>query len=228
MSAKFSREDRLYILARALTDKELTPKSNLYASFIRGVSAANFSRTKEQSAEDAETLTLAYGKDQWNAILGATETTVEPEETPSNHDEETLTKEPPLFALKSLNHKPSEPVKTIQPKHTTEEAEYTEQTIAYQLYKLAQSDMFDGSGRIMLAEARNVLGDKSLSIKDILELWQKHYPAIHAEQRAGNIIKIYFQQRPRTQPIIIPQHPALTFTDNEDGIIDEPEIEEEE
>lgn len=216
MSEKFSRADRLYILAKALSDKHLTPDSPTYAGFIIGVSAANFYRDKTAALEDAETLTSAYKTDQWRSILGNTET-----ESPSLDTQCKVTPQTPtLNALKNFTLKTScIPVKTIPPKHVAESetAPYTQAMI---LLRLAMNDMFNGVGRLSLAQARDALDDRSLKIEDVLSFLRCNIRDVVFEPRPGNMIYCYINgknsvQAERKRRVIIPEIPPQLIAPKE-------------
>lgn len=102
MSEKFSRADRLYILAKTLSDKHLTPDSPTYAGFIIGVSAANFYRDKTAALEDAETLTSAYKTDKWHSIIYGAEGTDATTEAAAHTHSKVTPQTPTLNAIKHL------------------------------------------------------------------------------------------------------------------------------
>jgi len=200
MSEKFSRADRLYILAKALSDKHLTPDSPTYAGFIIGVSAANFYRDKTAALEDAETLTSAYRFDKWQSILNGDEQPL-PENTTTqvSTQQESYSITPTLFDLKTYTLKsPCTPINTIPKKHIYE-TEPTPKTQAQILLRLAENDMFNGVARISLAQARYELNDKSLQLNDVLQLMQRYLPSINFETRPGNIILCYIDGKDTTR-----------------------------
>lgn len=207
MSEKFSRADRLYILAKALTDKHLTPESNTYAGYIIGVSAANFYRNKEYALEDAETLTAAYHADKWQSILNA-----ETEQPTPNTTRTFSTNTPCLNTLKTFNlTAPCTPIKTVPHKHVAE-SETAPQTQARTLLRIAEDDMFNGAGRLSLTQARDVLDDKSLKVEDVLSFLRGNIKNVEFEPRPGNMIYCYLNgknmaQTNRRRHVIIPELP---------------------
>ena len=219
MSERFSRADRLYILAKALSDKHLTPDSGAYAGFIIGVSAANFYRTKEAALEDAETLTSAYKTDRWQSILGKTETENTPTETQSKIEPQT----PSLFDVKTFNLTgPCTPIKKLAPKpKAAEETEPAEYENALILLALARRDVFSGVGRVTLKQARYELEDKTLTIDDIKRLIDTQLPGIETEKRSGPSLAFYLEgknntKNKRAMKIIIPElAPELPAPKNE-------------
>jgi hypothetical protein len=224
-SNRFSREDRLFILATTLTQKQLTPDSNLYSGYIIGFSAANFSRNRDLATEDAETLTAAYRKDKWQGILGKPEETdtTEPAFTPQIFSP----KPPTLKALENLLKKPCVPIQTIAAKHTIEEAEYTPKTQAQALLRLAEHDNFNGANRLSLAQARDELADKSLQLKDVVMLLRENLADAEIETRPGNWIYIYPCGRNarrgirHIQPLasVFPMQPLIEQDDDSESLV---------
>ena len=203
MSQKFSREERLYILAKALTGKHITPDMNTYAGYIIGVSAANFYRTKEAALEDAETLTAAYKADQWRSIL-AEETT--PTETQPTY----CAVSPSLNEYKTFAPKtPCTPIKRIAPPNRTAEPEDTPFTQALRLLKLAEMNIWNGAGRVTLSEARYEFSDKTLTVQDMLRLFREHMPLLKVEQRAGNTVYVYMNEGLRCVKVVVPPAPPV-------------------
>ena len=212
MSEKFSRADRLYILAKALSDKHLTPDSPTYAGFIIGVSAANFYRDKTAALEDAETLTSAYKTDKWHSIIyGAIGTDGTIEAAAHTHSKVTP-QTPTLNALKTFTLKtPCVPVKTVPPKHVAE-SETAPYTQAMQLLRIAEGDMFNGVGRLSLAQARDALDDRSLKVEDVLSFLRCNIRDVVFEPRPHNMIYCYLNgkntvQANRSRRVIIPELP---------------------
>jgi hypothetical protein len=74
MTQKYSREDRLFVLATICKQRNITPASNLYKSLINKTCAANFMLPKPKVDELTKILTSAYHADRWRNLLGTEET----------------------------------------------------------------------------------------------------------------------------------------------------------
>lgn len=220
MSEKFSRADRLYILAKALSDKHLTPDSPTYAGFIIGVSAANFYRDKTAALEDAETLTSAYKTDKWHSIIYGVEGTGGTIETASTISSKVNAPTPTLFDVKTFTLKtPCVPVKTVPHKHVAE-SETAPYTQAMQLLRISENDMFNGVGRLSLAQARDALDDRSLKVEDVLSFLRCNIRGVLFEPRPGNMIYCYINgknsvQVERQRRVIIPEMPPQLIAPKE-------------
>jgi len=216
----YSRSNRLYILARALTDKHMTPDSSTYAGFIIGVSAANFYRDKDSALEDAETLTSAYKKDKWQCILTGTNTeapsTLETDKEAPCTSDKVEAKTPTLNTLKTFNLTgPCTPVKKLTPKpkpaQETAPAEH-EQSLC--LLALARRDVWCGVGRVTLAQARDQLENKTLTIDDVQRFIQRELPGIEVEKRSGPSLAFFLEgktvvQAKREAHKIVPDSPIV-------------------
>jgi len=202
MSQKYNRAERLYGLAEYCKRKQITPDSPNYVGVIISVCAANFFLSKESAEEHAATLRSAWIADRWEAI---THPVVE-EETSTSGPEEVSAKTPTLAALNNLWSKKSEPVKRIAPKNVIEGDE-APKTVAQRLIGIAKDNDFNGHGKLTLAEARFALGDRSLQLKDLVELLNQYAPELAVEQRPGNVLHLHFPKTAKRR--IIPAIPQL-------------------
>jgi hypothetical protein len=217
MSERFSRADRLYILAKALTDKHLTPDSNTYAGFIIGVSAANFYRDKTAALEDAETLTSAYKADKWQSILygvEGTDGTIEIEQAATETQGKVESNTPTLNTLKTFNLTgPCTPIKKLAPKpKPAQETEASEYEQALILLALARRNIWCGAGSITLSQARYELENKTLTIDDVKRLIDTQLPGIETEKRSGPSLAFFLEgkntvKNKRAIKIVIPETP---------------------
>lgn len=64
-------------------------------------------------------------------------------------------------------------------------------TLAQYIYNAAKKDMFNGKGRIIISDFRREMELPELSVKEIIEAFQQHYPQWKIEQRM-NVILIHF------------------------------------
>jgi hypothetical protein len=203
MSETYNRSDRLYALARGCQINNLTPNHTNYIGFILHFATSKLSMSKETARSYAEDLKTAYDADQWQTILSGSEIeTPAPSTTPQSEAET-----PSLNAYKTFTLTgPTEPIRHIAPKQVVE-TEDTPRTTAQILINLAHQNMWDGKGRITLAEARYELGDKTLLLKDIEALVNQYFPAVHIETRPGNLLLLYFNTKRavRAVNIIIPE-----------------------
>jgi hypothetical protein len=191
--SKFSRAEKLYVLSQICITNNITPTTPTYVGLIIRVCTSKFSMSKETAKTYADDLKSAYDADQWEGLAKA-HTEEDPAETDENATYTPRTFEPQtptLNALKPLTYKSTVPIKHIDHKQVLH-PEPAPQTIAQQLMYMAQQNDMSGVGRIRLAEARYDLDDKTLRAEDITRLLKQYYPKTDCEQRAGNIILVYF------------------------------------
>jgi len=201
MSQKYNRAERLYGLAEYCKRKQITPDSTIYVSTIIGVCAANFGLSKESAEEHAATLRSAWLADRWQAITHPDDEA----ETGRSGSEEVSAGTPTLSELKNLLSKKSEPVKRIAPKNVLE-GETAPRSVVQRLIGMAKDNDFNGVGKLVLAEVRFELGDKSLQIKDLIELLSQYAPEVCVDQRPGNVLYLHF---PKTKRRVVPAIPQL-------------------
>jgi hypothetical protein len=190
---KFSRADRLYILAQVCKQNNQTPDSPAYFGLITRVCASKFNLGKDAAKEHAETLSAAYRADKWEALTKS-ETELEQDLasnttatniTPQSHSVQAELK---LLAQSAM----PKPVQKIQTQQSEQQEVFTQKQQAQILHNLASQDTSDGIGRLILSTCRTELDNKHLSIQDIIALWRRHYPILDIEQRNGNILLIYW------------------------------------
>lgn len=209
MSTKYSRSDRLFILASACTQNGIEPNSTQYIPFIVGVCTSKLGVSGDAARELAADLRSAYLADKWQSILYGVEATdgvIETQEnTLSNFEPNT----PTLNTLKTFTLKqPCTPIKTVPPKHTeTRETETAPHTQAAILLRLAQNDMFNGVGRFTLKQARYELEEPSLQLIDVLKLMRENIKDATFEARPGNTIYCTLKKPARPAVKIIPELP---------------------
>jgi hypothetical protein len=193
LSNKYSRNDKLYILAKVCTDNFITPNSTNYMATIIRVATSKLLISNESAHEYATDLTSAYHADRWHTILYGNQTTDETTtETPVNTTDTFDTQTPTLNTLKICQGKTT-PVNHIESKHNAaQETDITPRDQAKIILELARKDIFNDIGRVSLAEVRYEFNDKTLRLTDIETLVTKHFPKIEVEQRPGNILAVYF------------------------------------
>lgn len=123
------------------------------------------------------------------------------------------------------------PVKKVVPQPTTQQDHLTDKQIAQILYNKAKHDTFNGTGRIILGEARDIADNKHMQIADVLIFWQQHYPLIEAETKS-NIVLVYWKGKldrsiippiiPKKAPVFKPQENTTgDIFEDEDGVVPE-------
>lgn len=119
--------------------------------------------------------------------------------------------ENPLDALKSLNHKKTEPVKRIGPKSNAAlEGETSPKTITERLIGIAKDNDFNGVGKLTLFQARFELSDNSLQLKDLIELLSQYAPEVTVESRPGNLLLLHFPKvKQRKVVSALPELPSV-------------------
>lgn len=229
---RLTRQDRMYILAKACKEKGVNPNKGNYAGTIRGVAAARLFISQKAAKELTQDLTLAYRFDKWQSIL-ETETETEP----TTYTPNKISLQPPrVNPLKTLTlEKPLQPVKTVQPKPVDPDAENylaniatptkpTEKQYAQILYSKAQRDTLNGIGRITLSEAKEVYNNKKTTIDQIQNLLQTFYVDLETEIR-GNILLVYWDGKTATRNmrdltrVIQPKNPVYHYKNNPEGDI---------
>ena len=208
----FNRASRLRILAELCTSNQLTPDKGNYAGFVKQVSVTHLNTTIPASKELTTALTIAYRHDKWQSLL----------QEPNQLDPET---EIPLPNIEPANQRQSvqqemqqiaqsitgtEPIKRMEHQAPQQKDKLTETETAKILYATAKRDTFDGAGRIILSEAREILDNKHLEIHQLYTFWQTSYPLIEASYRS-NVLLIYWDGKDsRARAPIIPKT-ALVF-----------------
>lgn len=236
MQTRLSRQDRLYILAKACIEKGVSPNKGNYAGHIREVAAAKLFISSKAAVELTQDLTLAYRYDRWAGILG---TETEQTQETITYTPNRITIQPPrVNPLKNIIlDNPSEPIKTVQPKPIDYDAQKylnelstptkpTEKQYAQILYAKAEHDILNGIGRITLSEAKEITQDKNITINQIQTLLQKYHPTIEVEAR-GNILLVFYDGKETVRSLrdlnrtIQPENPIYHPKDNPEGDITE-------
>jgi hypothetical protein len=235
MQTRLSRQDKLYILAKACREKGVNPNKGNYAGHIREVAAAKLFISSKAAIELTQDLTLAYRYDRWAGIL----------ETEENETQETVTytpnritlQPPRVNPLKNITlNEPLQPVKTVQPKPLDTDAQNylnqlsapkpTEKQYAQILHAQAEHDIANGVGRITLSDAKEITQDKNITIDQVQELLQTYYPNLEVEAR-GNILLVFYDGKNTVRSlrdlnrIVQPKNPAYHPKDNPEGDITE-------
>jgi hypothetical protein len=248
---RFSRDDRLVILAQTCVDNDISPLKGNFAGLIRKVCLSHLKIGEAATKELTRTLTVMYRTDQWISLLnpvfdevpgesGLTpnrialempQTTTVMDAPPSitqatHHTQERESIHTEMLKLASNTH--PKPIKTVEAKQTIQTDHLTEQQIARVLYGVAQRDTFDGVGRIILSDARTITDDKHLQIDDLLTLWRKYYPIIDIDSKS-NVALIYWEGKDTMRDqrdikkFVQPTAPVYTAKTNPDGDISEDE-----
>lgn len=210
--SKLPRAEKLYILSQACIQNMLTPDDTAFMGEIIRFCTSRFAMSKDTAKEYADDLISAYRADQWEGLAAAHQ----PDDIDTPQD---LTQTPRVFTpTKSIldNYKIAtcEPVKRVERK-LAYEGETAPATLAKTLYGMAQADQFNGVGRISIHEARNALDNRQLRAEDITALIKQYYPRADTEQRAGNIVLVYFagktviKDKRYVQRIVQPPAPSM-------------------
>ncbi len=215
--SSYSREDKLFILAKVCLQNNLTPDSPAYIGLIKRVCASKLSMSLKAAEEYAADLTTAYRADKWTAITNPDEETAQSDmATPAQSEAQP----PRVNDFKTLTLKePYTPVKTV-PHKQVEHPELSPKTTAEILLRLAHNDEFNGVGRLTLAQVRYELQDKSLQLQDVTRLLSRYAPHSTIETRPGNVILIYFDgkdtvQYHRAMHRVKPETLALNYVEDE-------------
>jgi hypothetical protein len=220
----FNRVNKLRVLAELCSNNNLNPNQGNYCGFIRRMAITHLGVTLTAVKELTTALTIAYRTDQWKSLL---QTPTETEQATSNTTTTNATDKRQQVHTSmqklSLNTHP-EPVKKLEPKQSTQQDNLTENQTAQILYGMAQRDQFNGVGRIILYDARQVVDNKHLQIHELQSLWQRNYPAIEAETKS-NTLQIYWDGKDAityNRPVYIqPKAPTFTPQNQESGDITE-------
>lgn len=206
------RAEKLYVLSQICIQNSITPADTGFTGLIIRVCTSKLATSTEQAKKYAEDLISAYNADQWEGLA-------ESHRTEEERTEETLTNTPRVFEqtksiLDEYKIVSSGPVKRVE-KKLAYEGETAPASIAKSLYSMAQSDQFVGVGRISIKEAQNELDNRALRGEDIIQSIKQFYPRADAEQRAGNLILVYFdgknsiQKARHIQRVVQPQAPIM-------------------
>lgn len=235
-----NRSNQLTVLAQICTDNNVTPLQGNYAGLIRKICATHLYVSEAKTKELTRSLTTAFFTDHWSSLLNPQDqqemcgyelnkiqlqptTPQEPipvacitPTTSSTQDRASIHET--MQTLTQNNH--PEPVKKLEPQQSTQQDNLTEKQIAQILYGIAQRDTFNGVGRIILNDAREVTDNKYLQLQELLQFWQKHYPILEAETKS-NVLLIYWDGKDnrQTAPYIQPKAPIFNPKKQEQGDI---------
>lgn len=219
--SKLSRAEKLYVLSQICIQNSITPADTGFTGLIIRVCTSKLATSTEQAKKYSEDLISAYNADQWE---GLAQSHMDEE----IKTEETLTNTPRVIEqtksiLDEYKIASGEPVKRVE-KKLAYEGEVAPASIAKSLMSMAQADQFNGVGRISIKEAQNELDNRALRGEDIIQSIKQFYPRADAEQRAGNLIIVYFdgknaiQKTRKINRVIQPETPSLypvKYTNNE-------------
>jgi hypothetical protein len=205
----YTRQERLYIIAKACELNNVTPKNgNKFAGLVRKIVCGKLGCTVDTATEDTKTMSIAYDTDKWKSILAGQDS--EPETpmvstpvvvaTEKGEEVKVLYGKPLTATVPSLQkfyeemkHEPTEEVKRLQHIETRHKDYLTKREIAKLLYTLAwKNTNIDGVGRIILSDARDAADNKHLQPQELLTIWHEAYPLLEIEQRTGNVFLIYW------------------------------------
>jgi hypothetical protein len=211
----FNRASRLRILAELCTSNQLTPDKGNYAGFVKQISVTHLNTTIPASKELTTALTIAYRHDKWQSLLQEADTEPEPETLTINiepvNERQSVQKEMQQIAQSITD---TEPIKRMEHPAPQQQDKLTEIQTAKILYATAKHDTFDGVGRVILSEAREILDNKHLEIHELYTFWQTSYPLIEASYRS-NVLLIYWDGKdsrvrtpiiPRAAPVFKPKN----------------------
>jgi hypothetical protein len=251
---KFSRDDRLTILAQVCTDNDVTPLKGNFAGLIRKICIGNLNASESVAKELTRALTVMYRNDQWSSLLNPEldevpgESGLEPNRINLIYNEPTkicnsIVPLPPIINSKQdreslhsemqklASNSHPEPVKHIEVKENMQQDHLTEKQIAQILHTTAQRDTFDGVGRIILSDARSIADNKHLQIDDVITLWRRYYPIIDIDSRS-NVALVYWNGKDTIQTyrkinaIVQPKAPIFIANSNLEGDIYEDDDED--
>jgi hypothetical protein len=233
---KLTRQDKLYTLAKACTEKGVNPNKGNYAGTILQVAAAKLFISQKTAKELTQDLTSAYRYDKWAGIL---ETEAEQPQETATYTLNKITLQPPrVNPLKTLLlNEPLQPVKTVQPKPLDTDAQkyltqiatapkLTEKQYAQIFYTKAERDILNGIGRITLPDAKEITKNNNFTIEQVQTLLQKYYIDLETEIR-GNILLIYYDGKSTIRSLrdlertIQPSNPVYHPKNNPEGDITE-------
>ncbi len=215
MSKEERKRSRLIAIAETCIKNHVVPDNTSFINIVNRVSCGLLLCSPNQAKQDAQILRLAYKADGWRSLLGKEEkpenkNTIQPSFSPAcvvdvREQQRTEVKE----SLAKISTCVSEEIKRMPQVENTQPDNLTEEDKAKILYRLAQQDVNDGVGRLLLFDVRDRLDDKHLTMENIIELWQKHYPTITIDPKTSNVAHIYLegkdktlQQRKQREPII--------------------------
>lgn len=183
------RAEKLYLLSQICIQNSITPSDTGFTGLIIRVCTSKLAVSTDKAKEYANDLISAYNADQWE---GLAQSHIEEEE----HIEQIVAQTPRVFTqtkslLDEYKNIGATPVKRVE-KKLAYETEVAPASLAKSLYNMAQADQFNGVGRISIKEAQNELDNRQLRGEDIIGLIKQFYPRADVEQRAGNIILVYF------------------------------------
>jgi hypothetical protein len=232
MPKKLNREDKLYILANACIKYDQHPNKTSYYAFIQKICTTQWGLSSSQVRDYVKTLTVAWRCDRWKGLLKEETNDSYVEETSSgetaSYEATRIESKSEVIAAKTLDVLKSidktEPVHTVESKLTSEQDRLTDKQISQILYRKALSDTFNGVGRILLCDARDITDNRKMRIEEVLELWRRFYPVIEAEVKS-NVVMIYWDGKDsgkyKLKPIIQPIAPEFR-NDDKEGDISEP------
>jgi hypothetical protein len=204
------RVTRLQIIVEYCLKNSITPQKNNFADIVVSIEVSKMGRTAKQASEDVNILCIAYRTEKWKSYTT--------EDTENTNEQVNIPKvdiprgTPPDIkeTIKKITAGPHEKIHHQATKESIQIDRLSEEQEAKILYNMAQKDIFDGVGRIILPEARRELDNKALTCQDIATLWLKYYPIVEVEQKS-NVLLIYFEGKDRylqeisKRPPIIPE-----------------------
>ena len=217
------------ILAELCNQKNVNPSKGNYAGFIQKMAITHLQVSISSVKELTTSLTIAYRTDKWQSLLGINEAQTQ------GYNSDITKKE-----VNYIQHQPSiqselqrlaqttqpTPLKTMPTKPAYQPDHLTQQQIAKILYGTATKDTFDGIGRLILSEARQITENKTMQIEELAQFWQQHYPLIDAEIR-GNVLLIFWDGKEDVRSIrdlnklVQPKDPSFYAKNNPEGDISE-------
>jgi len=234
---KINRETRLALLVEICQQNKLTPDKNTFSGFIIKVCVNNLSLTQTAAKEHLKALNISWRADQWKSILGETNITLESTDfefiSGDKPDAEkfvvtTIEQKSEVFKSKTLdvlNNVKPEPVKRVMSSKNIQVDMLPEKQVAQVLYRRALQETSGGVGRLLLFDARDIMDNNKLSMRNLIQLWQRYYPTIDYDQATGNVLLIYwdgkttFRSIRDTQRIVQPKQPLFKPKDNPEADI---------
>lgn len=192
------RKERLRTLARLAKENKLNPDMNTFAGFILRVVCTQFGLTRTSANQDLDSLVIGWKADKWESLLDDEE--VIEDVLPQQRAVQELEKPSEIRSIIATLKPSGEPIKRMERKvEASYNPEWTRNEIAVILYSRARSDMFDGVGRVLLSEARELTNNKLLSFDDMVKIFQNKYPTIDVSRASGNIMLVYFHGKDATK-----------------------------
>lgn len=189
------RKERLRTVARLAKENGINPDMNTFAGFVIKVVCTNFGLTRATANQDLDSLVIAW-TDKWKTLLNDEEVIVEEDAQPKTRPLPELEKPSDVRAFLASWKPKCEPVKRVERKtEVSYNQPWTRNEIAVILYSKARNDMFDGVGRVLLSEARELADNKLLSFEEMVNIFQRKYPTINVSRASGNIMLVYFNGR---------------------------------